>query len=85
VIGQVKGFTEATDTEMLLCGAALDGTRPSDRWRRPGNLRANYLWPSNMAYAVLGIRPRRLVPPRTLIRVSGAGVADQPEMRVEAS
>jgi hypothetical protein len=33
VSGQVKGFTEAQVQEMATRGAALDGTRPSDRWR----------------------------------------------------
>ena len=32
--GQVKGFSEAQIREMATRGAALDGTRPSDRWRR---------------------------------------------------
>lgn len=32
--GQVEGFTEAQIREMATRGAALDGTRPSDRWRR---------------------------------------------------
>jgi hypothetical protein len=34
VSGQVEGFTEAQIREMATRGAALDGTRPSDRWRR---------------------------------------------------
>jgi hypothetical protein len=34
VSGQVKGFTEAQINAMVTRGAALDGTRPSDRWRR---------------------------------------------------
>ena len=33
--GQVKGFTEAQIREMATRGAALDGTRPSDRWHSP--------------------------------------------------
>jgi hypothetical protein len=36
VSGQVKGFSEAQIREMATRGAALDGTRPSDRWRRTG-------------------------------------------------
>jgi hypothetical protein len=38
VSGQVKGFTEAQVQEMATRGAALDGTRPSDWWRRTGDL-----------------------------------------------
>jgi hypothetical protein len=34
VSGQVTGFTEAQIREMAARGEALDGTRPSDRWRR---------------------------------------------------
>ena len=52
--GQVKGFTEAQIREMATRGAALDGTRPSDRWRRTEEtFGANYLVASNMADAVL--------------------------------
>jgi hypothetical protein len=29
----MQGFTEAQVQEMATRGAALDGTRPSDRWR----------------------------------------------------
>jgi hypothetical protein len=38
VSGQVKGFTEAQIREMATRGAALDGTRPSERWRRTEDL-----------------------------------------------
>jgi hypothetical protein len=31
---QVQGFTEAQVQEMMARGAAMDGSRPSDRWRR---------------------------------------------------
>jgi len=34
VSDQVQAFTEAQVHEMAARGAALDGTRPSDRWRR---------------------------------------------------
>jgi hypothetical protein len=34
VSDQAQGFTEAQIREMATRGAALDGTRPSDRWRR---------------------------------------------------
>jgi hypothetical protein len=34
VSDQVQAFTEAQVQEMAARGAALDGTRPSDRWRR---------------------------------------------------
>ncbi|MFZ0902895.1 MAG: hypothetical protein WAN71_03230 [Mycobacterium sp.] len=52
--GQVKGFTEAQIREMATRGAALDDTRPSDRWRRTEEpFGDNYLVASNMADAVL--------------------------------
>ena len=35
---QVQAFTEAQVQEMAARGAALDGTRPSDRWRWTGDL-----------------------------------------------
>ncbi|MFZ3268399.1 MAG: hypothetical protein WA622_02520 [Mycobacterium sp.] len=35
---QVQAFTEAQVQEMAARGAALDGTRPSDWWRRTGDL-----------------------------------------------
>ena len=35
---QVQAFTEAQVQEMAARGAALDGSRPSDWWRRTGNL-----------------------------------------------
>jgi hypothetical protein len=38
VSAQVKGFTEAQIQEMATRGAALDGARPSDWWRRPEDL-----------------------------------------------
>jgi hypothetical protein len=34
VSDQVQAFTEAQIREMATRGAALDGTRPSDRWHR---------------------------------------------------
>jgi phosphoadenosine phosphosulfate reductase len=53
VTGQVKGFTEAQIREMATRGAALDGTRPSDRWRRTEETFGdNYLVASNMPAAV---------------------------------
>ena len=52
--GQVKGFTEAQIREMTTRGAALDGTRPSNRWRRAEETFGdNYLVASNMPDAVL--------------------------------
>ena len=52
--GQVKGFTEAQIREMATRGAALDGTRPSDRWRRTEETFGdNYLVAFNMPDAVL--------------------------------
>jgi len=54
VSGQVKGFTEAQIREMATRGAALDGTRPSDRWRRTEETFGdNYLVASNMPDGVL--------------------------------
>jgi phosphoadenosine phosphosulfate reductase len=54
VSGQVKGFTETQIQEMATRGAALDGTRPSDRWRRTEETFGdNYLVASNMPDAVL--------------------------------
>jgi phosphoadenosine phosphosulfate reductase len=54
VSGQMKVFTEAQITAMLTRGAALDGTRPSDRWRRTQETFGdNYLMASNMPDAVL--------------------------------
>jgi phosphoadenosine phosphosulfate reductase len=54
VSDQAKGFTEAQIQEMATRGAALDGTRPSDRWRRTKEtLGDNYLVASNMPDAVL--------------------------------
>jgi hypothetical protein len=54
VSGQVKGFTEDQVREMAARGAALDGTRPSDRWRRTEETFGdNYLMASNMPDAVL--------------------------------
>jgi phosphoadenosine phosphosulfate reductase len=54
VTGQVKGFTKAQIREMATRGAALDGTRPSDRWRRTEETFGdNYLVASNMPDAVL--------------------------------
>jgi phosphoadenosine phosphosulfate reductase len=51
---QVKGFTEAQIREMATRGAALDGTRPSDRWRQTEETFGdNYLVVSNMPDAVL--------------------------------
>jgi hypothetical protein len=38
VSDQVQAFTEAQVQEMAARGAALDGTRPSDRWRRTEDL-----------------------------------------------
>jgi hypothetical protein len=38
VSDQVQAFTEAQVHEMAARGAALDGTRPSDWWRRTGDL-----------------------------------------------
>lgn len=35
---QVQAFNEAQVQEMAARGAALDGTRPSDWWRRTGDL-----------------------------------------------
>ena len=35
---QVQAFTEAQVQEMAARGAALDGRRPSDWWRRTGDL-----------------------------------------------
>ena len=35
---QVQAFTEAQVQEMAARGAALDGSRPSDWWRRTGDL-----------------------------------------------
>jgi hypothetical protein len=52
--GQVKGFTEAQIREMATRGAALDGTRPSDWWRRTEEtFGADYLVLANMPDAVL--------------------------------
>jgi hypothetical protein len=54
VSGQVNGFTEAQVQEMATRGAALDGTRPSDRWRRTEETFGdNYLVASNMPDTVL--------------------------------
>jgi len=54
VSGQVKGFTEAQIREMATRGAALDGTRPSDRWRRTEETFGdNYLLAADMPDAVL--------------------------------
>jgi hypothetical protein len=54
VSDQVKGFTEAQIREMATRGAALDGTRPSDRWRRTEETFGdNYLVASDMRDAVL--------------------------------
>jgi hypothetical protein len=54
VSGQVKGFTEAQIREMATRGAALDGIRPSDRWRRTEETFGdNYLVASNIPDAVL--------------------------------
>jgi len=54
VSGQVKGFTEAQIREMATRGAALDDTRPSDRWRRTEETFGdNYLVAANMPDAVL--------------------------------
>jgi hypothetical protein len=38
VSDQVQAFTEAQVQEMAARGAALDGGRPSDWWRRTGDL-----------------------------------------------
>jgi hypothetical protein len=38
VSDQVQAFTEAQVQEMAARGAALDGSRPSDWWRRTGDL-----------------------------------------------
>jgi hypothetical protein len=38
VSDQVQAFTEAQVQEMAARGAALDGNRPSDWWRRTGDL-----------------------------------------------
>jgi hypothetical protein len=44
VSDQVQGFTEAQVHEMATRGAALDGTRPIDLWRRTEEtFRDNYL------------------------------------------
>jgi hypothetical protein len=49
VSGQVQGFTEAQIREMAARGAALDGTRPSDRWRRTAEtFGGNYLVAANL-------------------------------------
>jgi hypothetical protein len=54
VSDQVQGFTEAQVQEMMARGAAMDGTRPSDRWRRTEETFGdNYLVASNMAETVL--------------------------------
>jgi phosphoadenosine phosphosulfate reductase len=54
VSGQVKRFTEPQVREMVARGAALDDTRPSDRWRRTDETFGdNYLAASNMPDAVL--------------------------------
>ena len=51
---RVKAFTDAQVQEMAARGAALDGTRPSDLWRRTEEtVGDNYLVASNMADAVL--------------------------------
>ena len=51
---QVQAFTEAQVQEMAARGAALDGTRPSDRWRLTDETFGdNYLAASNMPAAVL--------------------------------
>ena len=52
--GQLKGFAQAQIREMVARGAALDGTRPTDPWRRTEETFGdNYLVASNMADAVL--------------------------------
>ena len=52
--GQVNGFTEAQIREMATRGAALDGTRPSDRWRRTDETFGDkYLVAPNMPDAIL--------------------------------
>jgi hypothetical protein len=54
VSDQVQGFTEAQVQEMMARGTAMDGTRPSDRWRRTEETFGdNYLVASNMPDAVL--------------------------------
>jgi phosphoadenosine phosphosulfate reductase len=54
VSDKVQGFTEAQIREMATRGAALDGTRPSDRWRRTEETFGdNDLVVSNMPDAVL--------------------------------
>jgi phosphoadenosine phosphosulfate reductase len=54
VSDQVQAFTEAQVQEMAARGAALDGTRPSDRWRRTEETFGdNYLVASNMPDGVL--------------------------------
>jgi phosphoadenosine phosphosulfate reductase len=51
---QVNGFTEAQIREMATRGAALDGTRPSDRWRRTDETFGdNYLVAPNMPDTIL--------------------------------
>lgn len=51
--GRVTGFTEAQIREMAARGAALDGTRPSDRWRRTEEtFGGNYLVAANMPDAL---------------------------------
>ena len=51
---QVQAFTEAQVQEMAARGAALDGRRPSDRWRRTEETFGdNYLVAFNMPDAVL--------------------------------
>jgi hypothetical protein len=53
VSGQVKGFTEAQINAMVTRGAALDGTRPSDRWRRAAETFGDdYLGAAKMPAAV---------------------------------
>jgi hypothetical protein len=46
VSDQAQGFTEAQVQEMATRGAALDGTRPSDRWRWSEDLPDAALWDS---------------------------------------
>jgi hypothetical protein len=49
VSDQVQAFTEAQVQEMAARGAALDGTRPSDRWRRTEEtFGGNYLVAANV-------------------------------------
>ena len=50
---QVQAFTEAQVQEMAARGAALDGTRPSDWWRRTGEPWRQQPGGSNMPDAVL--------------------------------